>query len=565
MAVLIVSCGKDELNNQQVASSDSGPVTKSAVLLPPTILKVFPEPCAKSVNPDCRLAVTFRPDNVTFKKNISFTLSNKNGTEVAGIVSSSNAGATFKPTEALSDLTIYTATITAFPDVKFSWSFTTADVTPPEVKSVTPLNNATEIGINSSVTVAFNESMDVSTITKSTFTITSGPNAIDGTVTYIDTKAAKKQGEEPEILNTATFTPSAPLVKGTEYTAKITTEVKDYSGNAIASNYIWRFTTTNRPTIIKISPTNDGPDGALIPVPVNSIIKVQFDEPIDENSIKSGFTFKQDNGLTVPGTFSYLSEKNELDFAPDKPLASCMNYIVIIPAGTRDLSGHTLGNDYSWIFITVDAIKPTIVGVTPTNNAASVDTYSSINVQFSEEMDLKSINSGFKLVRQKDGSTVSGRGVCNHAGDLFMFYPDKPLAGYEDYTATVPGSASDVSYIHNTLGSDYTWKFTTGNPNPTIINVTPGENAGSVDIDGSIIVQFNRLMDLESIKSGFKLIGKNGKTVTGNSFMNGYYFYFVPDNPLTKKTEYNVTVPNGASDLYGNTLGNNRTWKFTTK
>jgi len=103
------------------------------------------------------------------------------------------------------------------------------DVAPPAIISVIPANNAAGVAVNTAVTATFSETMDATTINKSTFTLSSGTGDIAGTVTYSDT--------------TATFTPLSNLSNNTTYTATITTGVKDLAGNAMASNYTWTFNT----------------------------------------------------------------------------------------------------------------------------------------------------------------------------------------------------------------------------------------------------------------------------------------------------------------------------------
>ena len=85
--------------------------------------------------------------------------------------------------------------------------------------------------------------MDSSTLTAATFTLMGpGVTPVLGTVTY------------STIGDTATFTPSVPLTASILYTATITTGVTDLSGNALASNFVWTFTTglttdTTAPTV----------------------------------------------------------------------------------------------------------------------------------------------------------------------------------------------------------------------------------------------------------------------------------------------------------------------------
>ncbi len=105
-------------------------------------------------------------------------------------------------------------------------------VTPPTVISVGPRNGANGVCPNTIVVATFSEAMNPSTINATTFTLT-GPGAasVTGQVTY-----------DPS-SNTALFTPSSTLALNTVYTATITTEAKDRFGNALASNFVWSFTT----------------------------------------------------------------------------------------------------------------------------------------------------------------------------------------------------------------------------------------------------------------------------------------------------------------------------------
>jgi hypothetical protein len=207
---------------------------------PPFISSVIPANNAVSVSTGTGVSVTFseamNPATITAS---SFTLK-KGSTAVAGTVSYSGLTASFTPSAALSANTVYTGTITT--GVKdlagnplataYSWSFTTtagADVTPPTVVSVSPAANATSVAVNSSVTATFSESMTVSTVGASTFSVKQGGTAVAGTVSYSGT--------------TATFTPAAAFTGNTVYTCTITTGVKDLAGNAMASSFTWSFTT----------------------------------------------------------------------------------------------------------------------------------------------------------------------------------------------------------------------------------------------------------------------------------------------------------------------------------
>ena len=172
-----------------------------------------------------------------------FTVSGPGITVVPGTVTYVPASniAIFTPTANLAANTTFTATITtgakdlagnALPS-DFVWSFTTsstADVGLPTVTSTDPLNNAVEVPIDQIVVANFSEAMDAWTLTApGTFTLMQGATPVTGVVGYSGLAA--------------TFTPESDLAENTLYTATITTYAKDLAGNALASDYVWSFTT----------------------------------------------------------------------------------------------------------------------------------------------------------------------------------------------------------------------------------------------------------------------------------------------------------------------------------
>lgn len=102
------------------------------------------------------------------------------------------------------------------------------DKTPPTVVSTNPADEATNVPVNAAIHATFSEAMKSSTINTNTFKLSGG---ITGEVAYDKT------------TYTATLTPSASMKYSTRYTATITPGVKDLAGNAMASSYLWEFTT----------------------------------------------------------------------------------------------------------------------------------------------------------------------------------------------------------------------------------------------------------------------------------------------------------------------------------
>ncbi len=181
----------------------------------------------------------------------SFVLRDGNGNAVAASVSASGSTATLQPNAGLQPSTTYTATLLSGSDgIKdssgnalasdYSWSFTTAapDTTPPTVESVTPASGATGVGLGTSVTASFSEPIAPASVTGSSFVLRDGDgDAVDASVSASG--------------STATLQPDAGLQPTTQYTATLLSGpggIKDSSGNALASDYSWSFTTAAGPT-----------------------------------------------------------------------------------------------------------------------------------------------------------------------------------------------------------------------------------------------------------------------------------------------------------------------------
>lgn len=215
-----------------------------------TVTALNPESEATGVAIATPVTATFStPMKAASINDSTFTLAGPGDTAVAGSVSYSMASmtATFMPTDSLAPSTTYTAVITTDAQTEAGdalaserrWSFTTAvsDAAPAvlEVTDVNPINSGTGVCTDRSVRATFSEQLDPSSITSPavTFTLSETSNAlvVDGDVS-LDANGT-----------TAIFTPTAPLQPETDYTATITTDVKDLSGDSLENETTWTFNT----------------------------------------------------------------------------------------------------------------------------------------------------------------------------------------------------------------------------------------------------------------------------------------------------------------------------------
>jgi hypothetical protein len=134
-------------------------------------------------------------------------------------------------------------------DVVFALSV--QDTTAPTITVVNPASGAAGAARAATITAAFSEAMDPSTISGTSVTLR------DASATPVSATVAYSGG-------VATLTPTALLASSTTYTALVkggATGVKDQAGNALVADFAWSFTTAPPPT----SP-NDGAGGPILVV-----------------------------------------------------------------------------------------------------------------------------------------------------------------------------------------------------------------------------------------------------------------------------------------------------------
>jgi hypothetical protein len=341
-----------------------------------------------------------------------------------------------------------------------------SDTTAPTVTAVVPLNHAGSIAINTKIAVTFSEAMDNSTINGTTFTVvntTAGGTTVSGTITYVGL--------------IATFTPTGgTFLAGTSYTATITTGAKDAAGNALASNFVWSFTTgtetdNTKPVVTVTVPADTTPSATG--VAINTKISATFSEAMDQTTI-NGTTFTLVNtttgGTTIAGTVAYIGKTAV--FTPTSNLPASTLFTATIKgtgaSPATDLAGNALAgnsafpataNDHVWTFTTgsaADTTAPIVASTDPVNGAINVALSKSVKATFSKAMDPLTITTTTFTLKQ---GTTPVLGTVTYVGLVATFIPASDLATNTEYTATMTTGVNDLA--GHALASNKVWSFTT--------------------------------------------------------------------------------------------------------
>jgi len=438
-----------------------------------------------------------------------------------------------------------------------------AKTTPFEVSSTIPTNGARGVAMDQVLTATFNQDVECSTVTTSTFTLESGSGKhvvkVAGGITCAGT--------------VATFTPSSPLAANTEYTATITTGVKDTGGQKLNCNFVWSFktgSTLTAPTVTAVTPLNKATGVGL-----NTLITAAFDQAMNPATIDACCFTVTEAGHPVKGTITYNTTTNIATFTPAAKLLPNTTYTVTISTCVTNLGGTEMVLKFVWTFTTgaaPDIIPPTVILTNTVSGATGVPLNQIITATFSEAMAPATIISPavtFTLTTTSPVVSVPGTVTYAAVGDIATFTPTADLAASTEYTATISTGVTNLAGI--AMLSSYSWTFTTGAATvvipPTVVSTNPLSNATGVCINGAINVTFNEPLNPETINTGtFTVTGPALTPVLGTVTLDvtGTIATFTPTSNLASGTPYTATITTGVTDVLGDPLATAYVWSFTT-
>lgn len=546
--------------------------------IPPSVVSTSPVAGASGVPVSTTINVTFSEaiDAATLTAT-SFTLgATSGGAAVSGVIAFNAATntATLTPSSSLAGSTSYTVTIAG--TVKdlagnamgsaFSFAFTTADITPPNIVSVSPANGASGVPSSVTVNVSFSKAMNASTINASSvlLKLTSSGASVAGVVSY---NAA---------TFTATFTPSSPLSFSTGYTVIVTTDAKDIAGNSLTTGFSSAFLTagapdTTPPTVISVNPAN-GSAGIVTSVTPS----VTFSESMDPTTINaSTVTLRNSATLAlVPATVSYDAGANAATLNPTSSLSFNTGYTLTVGTGAKDLAGNQLASEFTSTFTTAtapDFTPPTVLSTVPANGATNVAVLTPVTVTFSEAMNPATINTSTIVLKvTSTNAVISGSVSYDGSSNTATFTPSAgTLAFGIGYTLIVSGVA-DVA--GNQLAAPFSATFTTvaapDTTPPTVTATSPSNGATAVALGVAPTVTFSEPMNQSTINASTIAlrVTSNGVAIPGAVSYNASTntATFTPTSQLGFSTSYTLSVTTGVQDIAGNAMASAFSASFTT-
>jgi hypothetical protein len=457
---------------------------------------------------------------------------------------------------------------------------------PPQITLVNPLEDETQVALDSIIEATFSEPMNQSA-TQQAFSIT--PSVL-GDFSWAGDKLI--------------FIPQSQFNQGITYTVEITADAKDLENETLdgdldgveegspLDDFSWQFTAMSEtPKVDSVFPLH-----GTQKVFTDTDVIINFTKGMDTQTTIDALSYEVDSinfPLSSNGQSLWTLADSTLTFTPnvnfqhDKLYTFNIEYTATDATGGSfdgdgDGTGGEVGeDDYVWSFTTI-AEPPKVQTIFPKNYATKVEADTIISVKFSKEMDQTSVEDAFTYSHDETNTTwdSSDGNVTWTSLSKMEFNPDENLEYEVDYTIRIEATATDSQGI--TLDGNknkkpegveidsYEWTFSTIAEPPKILSFEPSENAKDVLLDADIVINFDRAMDTKETEDAFSYSYEGSIDSSGSS--SGLILWtnsdrtmtFTPDTEYEEGKRYTVTVDETAEDTEGIKFGE-FFWTFTTK
>ena len=349
--------------------------------------------------------------------------------------------------------------------------------------------------------------------------------------------------------DTVVFTPAATLERQQQYRVQIMETAIGLTGKALAAAINLELETVG---YLEVSQAIPAPETAN--AQTDTVITVLFNRPV----VPVVSTAQQANlpqPLQIEPAAAGRGEWTSSSiyrFIPDEPLAGDTAYTVTIAEGLEDVTGGLLAESYSWSFRTAG---PRVVSSQPENRASQVDPTRPLTVTFNMPMNTAVTELATRL---EPATAVDYRWQDNNR--VLTLTPRQPLTLGREYRLTVTTVAQSASGGAR-LEREFAATFSTP-PLPAILSTNPANERTADRYAYGVSIRFASLMNMDTLDGAVRIQPEPARRPS--------YFFSDYDNnlfinfELDRSTEYLVTVPASAADPYGNTLGSNYTFRFTT-
>lgn len=442
------------------------------------------------------------------------------------------------------------------PLVELNARFTTrtgASTGPFEVTGINIPDGATEVPVNTPITVQFSDAVSETNLPSDAVVLAVSDTPVAGTHSL---SSDRRQ---------LTFIPSSNLTPSTAYTVAVSGAVS-VSGSSVAA-FNSGFTTsdnatadTSKPTLLSVNPADN-----VTGVPSSAAAVVQFSERINPLTVTDDtFYIEQftssDNYARIAGSITVATDGQSATFTPDQQMTASTRYRIRVTSGVQDLVGNRYASTSIPSTFTVDSggvidiMPPTVVMVTPTDGSTEVHRDTRVTLTFSESLDPNTINANtFALL--VNGRAMSSVNITRSSDNRAVTLSSRLPWGI-DIAVVVTSGARDLA--GNAI-ADFRSMFTTGThfdvSRPVVTSQRPDNGARNIPVDQRVVLFVDESLNAATIPNALH-VSQNSVLVSGTSAVtpDGRAIEFVPDAAWEHDALIQVFLDDTAQDLSGNSL-----------
>jgi methionine-rich copper-binding protein CopC len=432
---------------------------------------------------------------------------------------------------------------------------TATDTVAPAIVSEAPINDSTNIGTNTLVSVNFNKAVNPISVTGSTIDLSAGStNEVPSSISF-----------SPDYTR-VTITPQAPLPPSTQMKVAIN-GVTSEAGVAAAVTSS-KFTTATAPDFVAPYVVSSSVQSQQTNVPVNSVFSMTFSASMDIGSYNAAdvniYGGPYPNG--VPATVTWNATQTSVFIAPSSPLYVGTQYCLESYYMT-DLAGNAEQN-FDICFTTSfspNTTPPTVVDTNPESGEALVPVNAPVEILFSEPVQPTSIG---QITLTTGGNPVAFTPSFSDANQLLTLTPTLPLlAANASYTITITGVQDTAgNLMTGTVANTFQTGPTFNLLAPYVAVVDPPANSTGVGTNVTPQIVFSERLNPLSVVSSSNELYNNGSVELINNATGQYVpatvsmtttrleAIITPNSVLEPGTMYEIYV--GCSEYYYDVAGN---------
>jgi methionine-rich copper-binding protein CopC len=361
----------------------------------------------------------------------------------------------------------------------FVFSFTIDQA--PSVTATTPTNGATNVALNSNLSITFSEPVNV---TGNWFQIVCPTT---GTRNVADTLVSGGP-------TTFTINPNADFTFNetctvTVFAAQVTDQDTGDPPDNMTANFVFSFTTLDAaPTVSSTTPTNGATNQ-----PTNTNIDVTFSEPVNVTGnwfqivCTSSGTRNVADTVVTGGPTTFTINPNT-DFTQAE---TCT--VTIFAAQVTDQDSNDPPDNMAANFVfsfSMDA-APSVTSTTPTNGATQVANNTNLSITFSEPVNVT--GNWFQIVGATSGTRNVSDTVVTGGPTTFTINPNADFANGELVTVTVFAAQvadQDTNDPPDNMLANFVFSFTIDQP-PSVTSTVPTNGSINVSKSANIVVNFS--------------------------------------------------------------------------